>query len=253
VRLVTWNCQGGFRNKSEAIEALRPDIAIIQECEAPDRLRTAGRQWAERSIIWHGENPTKGLAIIAFNGAQLTLDASHDPTLKHLIPVSVTGEPSFRVLAVWTKVDEARQAAYVGQAVLGVRKYVPFLSGSEVVVAGDFNSNQIWDAPNRRYRHAELVEGLAAHGLVSIYHDYYRELHGAESRNTFYMYRQLGRPFHIDYCFVPRAWARRVRSVEVGAFDHWSQLSDHCPLIVDVGDRGHRRHASFFPWRRIRI
>lgn len=40
MRLVTWNCQGGLHRKIAAIEALEPDLAIIQECECPDRLRS---------------------------------------------------------------------------------------------------------------------------------------------------------------------------------------------------------------------
>lgn len=38
MRIVTWNCQGGFHRKAAAIEMFRPDLVIIQECECPDRL-----------------------------------------------------------------------------------------------------------------------------------------------------------------------------------------------------------------------
>jgi len=51
VRVVTWNCQGGFRRKAEVIEALQPDLAIIQECECPDRLRAQAAAWQTRDLL----------------------------------------------------------------------------------------------------------------------------------------------------------------------------------------------------------
>jgi hypothetical protein len=41
---------------------------------------------------------------------------------------------------------------------------------------------------------------------------------------------------HIDYCFVPVQWAKRILSVTVSDFGEWvgSGLSYHVPLIVDV-------------------
>jgi endonuclease/exonuclease/phosphatase family metal-dependent hydrolase len=233
VRLVIWNCQGGLHRKIAAIMALHPDLAIIQECECPDRLQSRSAAWRTRPSVWCGDSPTKGLAVISFSDAQLAIDATHDPALKHLLPVVVAGSPSFRLLAVWTKEDAERRAMYIGQAVLGVKQYAPFIAGNATVVAGDFNSNQSWDRPNRPYRHAEMVHRLEGQGLVSAYHHYYGEAQGAETRNTFYMYRQQDRGFHIDHCFVPRAWTPHLRSVQIGAYADWRYLSDHCPMVVE--------------------
>lgn len=233
MRLVTWNCQGGFHKKREAVEALRPDFAIIQECECPDRLRSRSTSWHALPMVWCGDSPTKGLAIISFTGAQLEVDAIHDSSLKHLLPAIIIGPRSFRLLAVWTKEDAEQRAMYIGQAVLGVRRYAPFITGKATVVVGDFNSNQIWDRPDRRYRHAEMVGLLEGHGLVSAYHHHYGEAQGAETRHTFYLYRKQERGFHIDYCFVPMAWTPLLKSVQVGTYADWRHLSDHCPMVVE--------------------
>jgi len=172
------------------------------------------------------------VAVISFTGAQLEVDAAHDSSLKHLLPVLVTGSHGFRLLAVWTKEDAEQRAMYIGQAVLGVQRYAPFIAGDATVV-GDFNSNQIWDRPDRQYRHAEMVELLEGRGLVSVYHHHYGEAQGAETRSTFYMYRKQERGFHIDYCFALKAWMPYLMFVQVGAYADWRHLSDHCPLVVE--------------------
>jgi exodeoxyribonuclease III len=241
VRLVTWNCQGGLHRKAAALEKLQPDLAIIQECECPERLRARVAAWEPHPMVWCGDSPTKGLAVISFTGAQLAVDPVYDPSLKHLLPVVVTGPRSLRVLAVWTKEDDAKQASYIGQAVLGVQKYESFIAGGPTVVAGDFNSNQAWDRPNRAYNHAGLVALLASRGLVSAYHDHFAEPQSAETRNTFYMYHHAERGFHIDHCFVPKVWLPYLRSVEVGTYADWHELSDHCPLVIEL---------DFGRWRR---
>ena len=48
MQIVTWNSRGGFRRKAEVIEALQPDLAIIQECECPDWLRAQAAAWQAR-------------------------------------------------------------------------------------------------------------------------------------------------------------------------------------------------------------
>ena len=128
MRIVTWNCQGGFRHKAAKIEALKPDLAIIQECEAPERLQATSSDWSQRVLCWHGDNPRgKGVAVIAFSNFQLAIDPIHDPSIKHMVPVLVSGDHGFNLLAVWTKEDVEKKAMYIGQAWAGVKQYAPFI------------------------------------------------------------------------------------------------------------------------------
>lgn len=235
MRILIWNCGGAFRKKASALCRLRPDIAIIQECESPERLRAGGLDLDSQSVAWCGDLPYKGLAVLSFTGARLQVDPSYDASIKLLLPVVVNdAEREFRLIAVWTKETADGSAWYLGQASLGVQKYAAFLCSGESVVAGDFNSNQSWDRPGREFQHAELVAELGRMGLVSAYHHYHREAQGAESRYTHYWHKSLDHPFHIDFCFLPKAWIPHLRSVQIGDFDQWRNLSDHCPIIVDL-------------------
>ena len=90
-------------------------------------------------------------------------------------------------------------------------------------------------SPDRRNPHDETVDTLKALGMVSAYHQYYRlQEHGGEPDPTWYMHKRTKFAYHIDYCFIPLAWARNLRAVTVGSFEAWRPYSDHCPLIVDV-------------------
>ena len=40
-------------------------------------------------------------------------------------------------------------------------------------------------------------------------------------------------PFHIDYCFLPRAWKPALREVSIGTFSAFEGRSDHRPLTVN--------------------
>jgi Uri superfamily endonuclease len=81
------------------------------------------------------------------------------------------------------------------------------------------NSNKVWDAERLVGNHSDVVKILAERGLVSGYHKFFGEAQGAESRPTIYFYRHADKPFHIDYIFIPREWAPRLRTVDVGAYE----------------------------------
>jgi len=92
MRIVTWNCQGGVHHKVVEITALQPNVAIIQECKALERLHAHEAGWSLRPLCWHGDIPLgKGVAVCASSGHQLAIDLIHDPSIKYVVPISNAG------------------------------------------------------------------------------------------------------------------------------------------------------------------
>src|SRR5258708_19404151 len=100
MRLVSWNCAMGFRRKLAALVALRPDIAILSEVACPDRLRLQVPKLSELPIVWVGDSPNKGLAVVSFAGDELVLDGSYRSTNQYIAPVHLKGPKPFRFFAV---------------------------------------------------------------------------------------------------------------------------------------------------------
>lgn len=101
-----------------------------------------------------------------------------------------------------------------------------------VILMGDFNSNSIWDRPQRIGNHSAVVEKLTNKDIHSTYHLYFKQEQGKELHPTLYMYRHKNKPYHLDYCFASREFINQLASVEIGEYDYWSPLSDHVPIMV---------------------
>ena len=81
------------------------------------------------------------------------------------------------------------------------------------MIAGDLNSNTIWDKPGWRINHSTKVRILEeSFGLVSAYHAVRGEAHGQESEPTLYWRDRTkdGPTYHIDYVFLPAGWIGKV-------------------------------------------
>ena len=86
MKVVTWNCRGGFHSKWERLLALKPDIAIVQECAEPDMLRRKAPNFSYRNCDWHGTVPSKGLAIFSFGDWSLARDSTWNVEFHHFLP-----------------------------------------------------------------------------------------------------------------------------------------------------------------------
>jgi len=226
VRLTTWNCcRGPYEKKAGLLDALGADVAVIQECARP--------RAESDSLLWFGDNHRQGLAVVARGEYRLRRVRRARSVPKYVIPVEVSGPRSFLLFAVWTKADQ--EHCYVEAAVRAVFLYRKLIASGPTVFMGDVNSNVIWDHQHPEDRcHTALVNGLSELGLVSAYHTFFDEVHGMETHPTYYFQWKETKPFHLDYCFIPKVWVPTLRKVSVESYEPWRTHSDHRPLTVDV-------------------
>ena len=64
----------------------------------------------------------------------------------------------------------------------------------------------------------------------------FEEQNGKEKQPTFHQTKNIEKPFHIDYIFLPRDWGSRIKGLEVGHHAQWLKHSDHCPVTVELRD-----------------
>lgn len=230
MRIATWNCQMRLDKKVDALLSLKPNVAVVPECSEKSAiaLREIGF-----NTLWFGSNPHKGLGI--FCRAEWSLRALAQPDQKWIAPVMVDAPTPFTLIAVWACVaGEKRADRYIGQVYKALTAHPEWFDGHPVVLAGDLNSNKIWDAERAAGNHSDVVRLLDERGLVSAYHEHFHEKQGEECRPTIYFRHHEDKPYHIDYIFIPKEWAARLKTVEVGEFETWAKLSDHCPVVVEL-------------------
>lgn len=232
MKIITWNCQMAFRKKGHLIKNERPDILIIPECEHPDKLLKLNIK--ATSVLWHGINQNKGLAVFSFGSYHLNFLDDHNCNIQFACPIAVTGgEVNFTLLAVWTQKTNGHDFRYIGQVWKAVHHYEDILSEKKVIIAGDFNSNVIWDKGHRHASHTMTIKKLSEMNIHSVYHYHFSQIPGSEIHPTFYMQRHENKPYHIDYCFVSEYFMERLGKVKIGNYQDWKMYSDHSPLIVD--------------------
>ena len=233
LRLITWNCKMAFHTKANDILTFSPDILIVPECAKPEIVLKKSKENLPE-YLWFGDNINKGIGIFGFNGYQLMLSDKYDEQYKWIVPIQVSGKENFLLLAVWAcKYSEDKNACYIEQVYKALEVYEDFLEKGNVIIAGDFNSNKIWDKDHKIGNHSEVVNLLSENGIKSTYHEFFNEEQGKETQPTHYFWHRQTKPFHIDYCFASADWMERLGNVVVGKYADWAQKSDHCPVMID--------------------
>ena len=223
MKIVSWNCNGKFREKYKVIQAFNADIYVIQECENPANFANTEYFNFASNYIWRGNNKNRGLGVFAKTGVLLETLNWKTYCLKYFVPVKVNGK--FDLLAVWACRPYIEEY-YIYQNI-NISKY-----GENLIIIGDFNSNKIWDKEHGIRNHLAVVSELKAINLESAYHYAYGEKQGEETRDTFYMYRNIEKGYHIDHCFVNY---KMIKHYEVASGkEQWVKHSDHVPIILET-------------------
>ncbi len=233
LKILTWNCNGGLRKKFEHLSNFNADINIIQECENPRETKHLEyNNWAE-NYLWIGDLKYKGIGIFAKKHIELTKlnwsDNFKDHKVKHFLPCSVNGD--FDLLAVWNHSNKSPTFGYIGQLWKYLKVNKQNLNKSLII--GDFNSNKIWDKWDRWWNHSDVVNELKEIGIESLYHLFWEENQGAETRPTFYMHRKVEKSYHTDYVFGSKEFINILKKVDLGEINTWLELSDHLPIICE--------------------
>lgn len=233
MKIITWNCNMAFRKKAEFILACKPDIVVVPECEQPEKLKFAPGIALPNDILWHGANQHKGLGIFSYSKYKLKLLDCHNPDFKNILPIAVTGgKIDFILFAVWANNPADKDGAYVTQVWKAIHYYDALLRKKKIILAGDFNSNTIWDNPKREGNHSAVVKKLASKNIFSTYHTFHQQTPGKEMHPTQFMYRHQDKPYHLDYCFASSFFIEKLTNVEIGQYKDWTQFSDHKPVLV---------------------
>lgn len=247
MKIVTWNCNGALRKKFTELDELGADILVIQECENPFESTEKYQNWAGK-YLWVGENKNKGIGVFPKNGHSVNQLNWNDEfkipgikskssslswktdSLRLFLPFTIN--QVINVLGVWTKGNESEAFSYMGQFWKYLQIHKEDLSNGKQIILGDFNSNKIWDKPDRWWSHSDVVEELNEIGLKSLYHHHFGEEQGLETKPTFFLHRNESKHYHIDYAFVSNEFLDS--KIKIRQKEMWLALSDHLPLEIEL-------------------
>jgi len=254
MKIVSWNCNGALRNKTNQLDELNADVLIIQECENPKFSTKKYREWA-KDYLWIGDNKNRGIGIFSkkdisikeldWNGnfkikglnSKSNLISWNTSDLKLFLPFSINSK--FTILAVWTKGKQGEQFNYIGQVWKYLQIHHKELYRKKTFIIGDFNSNQKWDKEKRIdswWNHASVIKELSNLGLQSLYHFKTKELQGLETKATYFHHKNKESPHHIDYVFFSKDMLYYL-NLEILKYNDWINLSDHIPLVVTIKEK----------------
>jgi exonuclease III len=234
IKIISWNCNMAFRKKYDKVIELNPDLLVIQECENDSKLKGHLESMNYNQLVWYGDNPHKGIAIISFNNLEIELSKNNNPEFRYVVPIKLqAGKRTINLFCIWAMPHKSETSKhYIGQIWGAINFYSNDLN-EESILIGDFNSNAIWDKKKRVGNHTDVVDFLGKKNIQSIYHQKNGVKHGKEKHPTLFLLKKLERPYHIDYCFVSKSLFSRETTIEIGKYEEWIKLSDHMPVIIN--------------------
>ena len=243
LRILSYNiCRGGAGREAQiaaVIRAASPDLVVLQEAQFPHAVRRI----ASAADMPHcAARPGESLAFLS--ARPIERHEWHQPRLSRhafleIVPAGdacrIFGVHLSAVHAAWT---EQRRIFELRALLLGIARHQ---HGPHLLV-GDFNTL----APGEQFDFRKLPPRLRALVWLSGgrvrwrtiqkvieagYVDAYRAAHAEDPGFTFPTWDPHVR---LDFAFLPKALADRVRACEVVPAPDAKAASDHLPLRIDV-------------------
>ncbi|MGZ8553723.1 MAG: endonuclease/exonuclease/phosphatase family protein, partial [Chitinophagaceae bacterium] len=135
MKIITWNCNMAFRKKAGLILTYNPDILIVPECEHPDKLKFTAGTPEPTDTLWFGTNHNKGLGIFSYSKFRFKLHKTHNPAIKMVIPVSVTGgDYKLMLYGIWANNPGDPDGQYVEQVWKAIHHYDKHINNKQTIL-----------------------------------------------------------------------------------------------------------------------
>ena len=223
MKIVSWNCNKNFQEKFSEISKLDADLFIIQDCENPNQTDSEEYKEFSSNHIWIGDSI--GLGIFAKGNITLKPIPYYGDS-KYFLSVNV--DNSFNLLAVWTCPNEFSLMNYT-QELLDCYNDNESLFDGNLIMCGDFNADMSLGGPHAQ-NFSDFISTLRRYGLEDIYHRINDEREGDESQATFYLYKDLNKPLHLDHVFAESYIVTSFKILD----KEWLKYSDHLPLVFEI-------------------
>ncbi len=234
MRIISWNCQGGYRKKIDNILEIKPDIVVIQECENLEKLRVFCKEKIPLKSFWFGGfYPHKGVGVFFYKDYQI-LSMENNISIEFIVPMKITNNFEFHLFAIWAMapLGEDKDKTYPYQIEKAVKKYKNILKNNLSILIGDYNTPNI-EKPVEKTGFM-VNEEFKKLEIFSAYHEYFEKDYGKHNQYTFYQHKNTEFKHMLDYCFASRSIIEKISKVEIGKYEDWIEYSDHCPLIVEI-------------------
>lgn len=236
MKIITWNCNGAFREKYKALLKLQADIWVIQECESPEYLVKKGIFLPVENTLWHGTRAYKGLGVFTFNKIKLEKSPHFNPEYHYILPTKIKIPTNDEIIlnAVWAStVPNKSDWDYIGQMCHFAQHHSPCFQKNSITL-GDFNINMQWNQSfKKEHNYEKFLELMKNLKQDSLYHQLNNIPQGKETTATSYYRRNPNCPFHIDYIYVGKNIFTHLKKFKIYNKE-WLQYSDHVPLEIEI-------------------
>src|SRR5713101_8693481 len=89
MRILVWNINMAAHKKIPLLRQLKPDIAIVPECAAPEVVVAKCPDFAFTDAQWQERSRHKGLGVFSFGDLRLSRSSHFDPRFEVFLPINV--------------------------------------------------------------------------------------------------------------------------------------------------------------------
>ena len=219
MRIISWNCQGGYRKKIDNILELKPDIVVIQECENLERLRAFCKEKIPLKSFWFGGfYPHRGVGVFFYKDYQI-LSMENDISIEFIVPMKIMNNFRFHLFSIWAMAPKGKDKgrSYTYQIEKTITKYEGILKNNISILIGDYNTPNI-EKPVEKTGFM-VNEEFKKLEIFSAYHEYFEKDYGKHNQYTFYQHKNTEFKHMLDYCFASRSIIEKISKVEIGKYE----------------------------------